>query len=79
MWMCVRAERHGRTALSDVYEAQKEAIDALGKAGTTALPGFLQVMDKPPLPFDGAALIRVFVTAAGKNVEGNCMRGCSRT
>jgi hypothetical protein len=63
----VRAERLGSTALSDVYEAQKEAIDALGKAGTVALPEILQVMDKPPIPYDGAALIRVFVEAAGKD------------
>jgi hypothetical protein len=63
----VRAERLGSIALSDVYEAQKEAIDALGKVGTVALPEILQVMDKPPLPYDGAALIRVFVEAAGKD------------
>jgi hypothetical protein len=63
----VRAERLGSTALGDVYEARKEAIDALGKAGTVALPAILQVMNKPPLPYDGAALIRVFVEAAGKN------------
>jgi hypothetical protein len=62
----VQAERLGSTAQSDVYEAQKEAIDALGKAGIVALPEILQVMDKPPLPYDGAALIRVFVEAGGK-------------
>jgi hypothetical protein len=63
----VRAERLGRIALSDVYEAQKEAFDSLGKAGTVALPEILQVMDKPPGFYDGAQLIRVFVEAAGKN------------
>lgn len=64
----VRAERLGRIALDDVYPAQKEAIDALGKAGTVALPEILQVMDKPPGRFyDGDALIRVFVEAAGKD------------
>lgn len=63
----VRAERLGSTALSDVYEAQKAAIDSLGRVGVVALPEILQVMDKPPLPYDGAALIRVFVEAAGKD------------
>jgi hypothetical protein len=63
----VRAERLGGIALSDVYQAQKEAIDALGKAGTVALPEILQVMDKPPVPYDGAVLIRIFVEAAGKD------------
>lgn len=62
-----RAERLGSIALGDVYDAQKEAIDALGKAGTVALPEILQVMDKPPVPYDGAALIRVFVEAAGND------------
>jgi hypothetical protein len=63
----VRAERLGSIALSDVYQAQKEAIDALGKVGTVALPEILQVMDKPPVPYDGVALIRIFVEAAGKD------------
>ena len=64
----VRAERLGRVALGDVYPAQKEAIDALGKAGTVALPEILQVMDNPPGRFyDGDALIRVFVEAAGED------------
>jgi hypothetical protein len=63
----VRAERLGITALSDVYEAQKAAIDSLGRVGVVALPEILQVMDKPPLPYDGAALIRVFVEAVGKD------------
>jgi len=44
-----RAERLGFIALGDVYPAQKEAVDALGKAGTVALPEILQVMDTPPL------------------------------
>ena len=64
----VRAERLGRIALGDVYPAQKEAIDALAKAGAVALPEILQVMDKPPGRFyDGDALIRVLVEAAGKD------------
>lgn len=64
----VRAKRLGRIALDAVYPAQKEAIDALGKAGTVALPEILQVLDKPPGRFyDGDALIRVFVEAAGKD------------
>ncbi len=63
----VRAERLGRIALGDIYEAQKEAIDALGKAGTVALPEILQVMDKPPVPYGSANLIRVFAEAAGKD------------
>jgi len=62
----VRAERLGRIALGDVYLAQKEAIDALGKCGTVALPQILQVLDKPPGFYDGDDLIRVFVEAAGK-------------
>ncbi len=64
----VRAERLGFIAQSNVYPAEKEAIEALGKAGTVALPEILQVMDKPPASFyDGDALIRVFVEAAGKD------------
>ena len=64
----VRAERLGRVALGDVYPAQQEAIDALGKAGEVALPEILQVMDTPPgRYYDGDALIRVFVEAAGKD------------
>jgi hypothetical protein len=63
----MRADRLGSIALSDVYQAQREALDALGKAGTVALPAILQVMDKPPIPEDEAALMRVFVEAAGKD------------
>jgi hypothetical protein len=64
----VRAERLGRVGLGDVYPAQKEATDALGKAGTVALPKILQVMDKPPgRYYDCDALIRAFVEAAGKD------------
>jgi hypothetical protein len=62
-----RAQRLGRIALGDVYLAQKEAIEALGKAGTVALPEILQVLDKPPRFYDGDALIRAFVEAAGKD------------
>ena len=72
----VRAERLGRIALGDVYLAQKEAIDALGKAGTVALPQILQVLDKPPAFYDGDNLINVFV---GPAAEASCTRGCSRT
>jgi hypothetical protein len=43
-----RADRLGRIALGDVWEAQREALDALGKSGTVALPEILQVMDEPP-------------------------------
>lgn len=46
----VRADRLGRIALGDVWEAQREALDALGKSGTIALPEILQVMDEPPCP-----------------------------
>jgi hypothetical protein len=64
----VRAQRLGWIGLGDVYEAQREAIDALGKVGSVALPEVLQVMDKPPVRFyDGSQLIRVFVEAAGKD------------
>lgn len=62
-----RAEKLGIVALGDLYPAQKEAIDALGKAGTIALPEILQVMDKPPGIYDGDELIHVFVEAAGKD------------
>jgi hypothetical protein len=47
-----RADRLGRIALGDVWEAQREALDALGKCGTVALPEILQVMDVPPVPYD---------------------------
>jgi len=62
-----RAERLGRIALGDVYPAQKEAMDALAKAGTVALPEILQVMDGAPGFYDGVALVRMFVKAAGKD------------
>jgi hypothetical protein len=45
----VRADRLGHIALGDVWEAQREALDALGKSGTVALPEILQIMDKPPV------------------------------
>jgi hypothetical protein len=64
----VRAERLGSIAHGDIPPAQKEAIDALGKSGVVALPEILQIMDKPPVrPYDGEALIRVFVEAAGRD------------
>jgi len=63
----VRTDRLGHIALGDVWEAQREAIDALGKAGTVALPEILQIMDEPPVPYDGTVLIRAFVEAAGKD------------
>jgi hypothetical protein len=63
----VRADRLGRIALSDVWEAQREALDALGKSGTVALPEILQVMDEPPVPYDGKVTIRALVEAAGKD------------
>lgn len=63
----VRADRLGGIALGDVWEAQREALDALGKSGTVALPEILQVMDKPPVPYDGNITIRAFVEAAGKD------------
>jgi len=63
----VRADRLGHIALGDVWEAQREALDALGKSGTIALPEILQVMDEPPVPYDDTVLIRAFVEAAGKD------------
>jgi hypothetical protein len=62
-----RADRLGRIALGDVWEAQREALDALGKSGTIALPEILQVMDEPPVPYDGKVEIRALVEAAGKD------------
>ncbi len=62
-----RADRLGRIALGDVWEAQREALDALGKSGTVALPEILQVMDEPPVPYDGNVTIRAFVEAGGKD------------
>jgi hypothetical protein len=61
------ADRLGRIALGDVWEAQREALDALGKSGAVALPEILQVMDEPPVPYDGTVTIRAFVEAAGKD------------
>jgi hypothetical protein len=69
----VRADRLGRIALGDVWEAEREALDALGKSGTVALPEILQVMDEPPVPYDGEVTIRVFVEAAGKE-SGKLLR-----
>ncbi len=62
-----RADRLGGIALIDVWEAQREALNALGKSGTIALPEIWQVMDKPPVPYDGNITIRAFVEAAGKD------------
>jgi hypothetical protein len=62
-----RAQRLGYIALGDVYPAQREAMDALGKSGNVALPAILQVMDKPPGFYDGDALIRMVVEASGKD------------
>jgi hypothetical protein len=69
----VRADRLGGIALIDVWEAQREALDALGKSGTVALPEIWQVMDKPPVPYDGNITIRAFVEAAGKD-RGKLLR-----
>jgi hypothetical protein len=63
----VRADRLGRIALGDVWQAQREALDALGKSGAVALPEILQVMDEPPVPYDGTVTIRALVQAAGKD------------
>jgi len=62
-----RAERLGRIALGDVLPAQLEAMDALGKSGSVALPAVLQIMDKPPGFYDGTKLIQMLVGAAGKD------------
>jgi len=62
-----RADRLGRIALGDVWQAQGEALDALGKSGTVALPEILQVMDQPPVPYDAKVTIQAFVEAAGKD------------
>ena len=50
-----------------MFDAQREALDALGKSGTVALPEILQIMDEPPIPYDGKVTIRAFVEAAGKD------------
>ncbi len=63
----LRVQRVGFIALSTVLPAQREAMDALGKSGTVALPAILQVMDKPPGFYDGDALMRMIVAAAGKD------------
>jgi len=63
----VRADRLGRIALGDIYDARNEAMDALGRSGTVALPEVLQIMDQPPSFYDGDRLIRMFVGAAGKD------------
>jgi hypothetical protein len=69
-----RADRLGRIALGDVWQAQREALDALGKSGTVALPEILHVMDNPPVPYDGTVTIRVLVEAAGKD-SGKLLHG----
>jgi hypothetical protein len=63
----LRADRLGDVALGDVWVAQREALDALAKSGTVALPEILQVMDEPPVPYDETATIRALVEAAGKD------------
>ncbi len=62
-----RADRLGRIALGDVWQGQREALDALAKSGTVALPEILQVMDQPPVPYDAKVTIQAFVEAAGKD------------
>jgi len=69
----VRADRLGRIALGDVSEAQRKALDALGRSGTVALPEILQIMDEPSSPYDGTVTIRAFVEAAGKD-SGKLLR-----
>jgi hypothetical protein len=63
----VRVERLGRVALGDVYQAQQEAMDALGKSGSVALPEVFQIMDKSPAFYDEKELIQMLVEAAGKD------------
>jgi hypothetical protein len=63
----VRARRIARIALGDVYDARNEAMEALGKSGTVALPEVLQIMDQPPTSYGGGQVIRVFIGAAGKD------------
>src|SRR2546429_1311021 len=63
----VRADGLGRMWMGDVWEAQREGLGVLGKSGTVALPEILQVMDEPPVPYDGNVTIRAFVEAAGKD------------
>jgi hypothetical protein len=65
----VRADRLGRIAISDIWPARVEALDALGKSGVVALPDILQVMDSPVVPNDGNASMGALVVAAGKNCE----------
>ena len=62
-----RADRLGRIALGDVYDARTEAMDALGKSGAIALPAVLQIMDQPPSFYNGDQLIHMMVEAAGKD------------
>lgn len=63
----LKADRLGHIALGDVWEGQREALEALGKSGTVALPQILQVMDKPPVPSDGTLTMRALMEAAGKD------------
>ncbi len=62
-----RAEELGRIAMSDVYDAQVEAMDGLGKSGSIALPEVFEIMDKPATFYDGEKLIKLLVTASGKD------------
>jgi hypothetical protein len=63
----LRARRLGRIALGDVYHARSEAMEALGKSGSLALPEVLQIMDQSPSFDDENQLIQVFVGAAGED------------
>jgi len=69
-----RADRIGHIAQGDVWVAQGEALDALGKSGAVALPEILQAMDKPTVPYDSAVTIRALVEAAG-NDSGRVLNG----
>ena len=51
--------------MSDVYEAQKAAMDQLAQLGPIALPEILAVLEKPAAFYDGDKLIRMLITASG--------------
>jgi hypothetical protein len=62
-----RAEQLQLIVYRDVYEARKEALQGLGKAGSPALPAIRRIMDKPPIPYDSRDLIRALAEAAGED------------
>lgn len=61
-----RAERLEAIVYGDVYEARLEALQGLGKTGSSALQAIRRILDNPPIPYDSRDLIKALEQAAGE-------------